>query len=62
MISFWLVVLLVQGGDVVAFAYPTQEECVEQRGVAMGLADVLAVSECFQTSLSKTSPPARVGL
>lgn len=62
MIAFWLVVLLVQGGDVVALAYPTQEECQEQRAVITTHADVLGLSECFQVSLSRVSAPPKIGL
>lgn len=62
MIAFWLIILLIQGGDVVAFAYPTQEECQEQRAAAVQLSDVLAASECFQASLAKTHQPPKIGL
>lgn len=62
MITFWLVILLVQGGDVVAFAYPTQEECIEQRAKALQIAEVLALGECFQTSVVRTSQVPKVGL
>lgn len=62
MITFWLVVLLLQGGDIVAFGYPSQDECKDERTKLVGQADVLAASECFQTSLARTSGAPKVGL
>lgn len=53
MIALWLVVLLLQGGDVVAFAYPTEEECREERAQFAALPDTLALSACFQTQLAR---------
>lgn len=56
MIALWLVILLVQGGNVVAFGYPTADECREGRVEFIALPDVLAASECFQTQLARVQP------
>lgn len=57
---FWLIVLLVQGGDVIAVAFPTEADCLEERLEYVSRPDVLATSACFSTSLSATHERPKV--
>lgn len=51
MIGLWVILVLLQGGEVGVVSFSTLAECDEERPAIFKLQDALAVSQCLDVRL-----------